>query len=123
MMKNTAKDTHHGTVTSYIIGFALSVAFTLLAFYIATSNGLARSSAFLLIIILAVAQLLVQLFFFLHMGKESKPRWNLMMFYFMVGVIGIIVIGSLWIMHNLDYNMMPEHNMDQHMIEESNKGF
>ncbi len=120
MAKNTQ---HHGTVTSYIIGFTLSVAFTLLAFYIATSNGLAERSAFVLIVILAIAQLLVQLFFFLHMGKESKPRWNLMMFGFMAVVIGIVVIGSLWIMHNLDYNMMPQHTMDQHMLEESNKGF
>ena len=35
----------------------------------------------------------------------------------------ILVFGSLWIMQNLDYNMMPVHQMDEYMIEQNKKGF
>jgi cytochrome o ubiquinol oxidase operon protein cyoD len=58
------------------------------------------------VVILAVMQLLVQLVFFLHLGGESKPRWNLMAFMFTLLVVAILVAGTLWIMYNLDYNMM-----------------
>ena len=44
---------------------------------------------------------------YLHLGLESKPRWNLMMFLFMVLLIFVLVGGSMWIMYNLNYNVMP----------------
>ena len=57
------------------------------------------------IIFLAVVQLVVQLVFFLHLGRERQPRWNLLAFAFMAIVLLILVLGSLWIMNNLNYHM------------------
>jgi cytochrome o ubiquinol oxidase operon protein cyoD len=72
---------------------------------------------------LAVAQLLVQLVFFLHLGREPKPRQNLVVFLFMLLVIGILVIGSLWIMHNLNYHMtMTPKQMDQKLLDQYSEG-
>ena len=51
---------------------------------------------------LAVAQLMVQLVFFLHLGTESKPRWNLTVVLFALMVVVILVFGSLWIMKNIN---------------------
>jgi cytochrome o ubiquinol oxidase operon protein cyoD len=82
---------------------------------------LAGQTLVLVIVGLAVVQLLVQLIFFLHLGKESKPRLNLTIFAFMLLVVGIVAIGSLWIMHNLDYNMMPKE-MNEHMLDQYDKG-
>ncbi len=113
----------NGSLVSYTIGFALSILFTLAAYYVVVHNIFARRGAVAIIVGLAVAQLLVQLIFFLHLGKESKPRWNLMVFYFMLLVVGIVVVGSLWIMDNLDYNMTSGKDMDQKMQHESEKGF
>ena len=48
-----------------------------------------------------------RLYFFLHLGKETKPRWKLYVFGFMVSVVLIIVFGSIWIMNNLNYRMTP----------------
>ena len=118
------QQSHQGSIFSYTIGFIFSIVFTLLAYYVIVEKVFANNTtATIVIVSLAIAQLLVQLFFFLHLGKESKPRWNLMVFSFMLLVVGIIVIGSLWIMHNLDYNMMPQDEMDTHMMEERDKGF
>jgi cytochrome o ubiquinol oxidase subunit IV len=52
--------------------------------------------------------------FFLHLGRETRPRWKLAVFLFMLGVILILVFGSLWIMTNLNYRMMPKQ-MVQYM--------
>ena len=60
------------------------------------------------IIVLALAQALVQLLFFLHVGQEAKPRWETRAFCFMVLILLIIVIGSLWVMHDLNDRMMSD---------------
>ena len=49
----------------------------------------------------AVAQLVVQLFFFLHLGRGQDAGWNISIFVFAILIISILMIGTLWIMHNL----------------------
>lgn len=96
---------------SYIIGFVFSIVLTFLAYILVVNHVLNGGLLVAVIVALAIIQLFVQLFFFLHLGKESKPRWNLLMFSFALSVVVIIVFGSLWIMNNLDYNMMHDmHN-------------
>jgi cytochrome o ubiquinol oxidase operon protein cyoD len=56
--------------------------------------------------LLAVAQIAFQLIAFYGLAKEPKPRWNLLLFCFMVTIAFIVVALSLWIMYNLDYRMM-----------------
>jgi cytochrome o ubiquinol oxidase operon protein cyoD len=49
-------------------------------------------------------QLAVQMIFFLHIGNEVKPRYNLIAFSSAMVVVFIVVFGSLWIMNNLNYH-------------------
>jgi len=53
-----------------------------------------------------VLQMLVHLVFFLHLDRSSESRWNVNAAAFTVVVIGIIVIGTLWVMHNMNVHMM-----------------
>lgn len=85
-------------ITTYIIGFLLSVALTLISFFLAPYLG---SFAIPCIVASALAQLLVQLVFFLHFGREKDAGWNVGIFSFAMVIIGILVIGTLWIMNNL----------------------
>lgn len=117
------KSHHQGSILTYTIGFVASVVFTLLAYYIVVGEKFTYTAALTAITILAVAQLVIQLVFFLHMGKESKPQWNRMVFLFMLLVVGIVVIGTVWVMNNLHYNMMPSEQIDEKMKYESQKGF
>ena len=100
----------HITPGTYIIGFTLSMALTLSAFilvwrYVDSGRQIfAENSLLAWIAALALAQLLVQLVFFLHLGRESKPRWNMMVLAFAATIVVILVFGSLWIMYNLDYH-------------------
>jgi plastocyanin len=43
--------------------------------------------------------------FFLHLGREKKPRWNLLFLISTIGIILVVVVGSIWIMNHLHYNM------------------
>ena len=108
MAQARTPDHSHGTMRSYVVGFALSIALTLAAYFMVTHHALGRTALIVAIFALAMIQLYVQLVFFLHLGREGKPRLNLMTFLFMLLVLVIVVAGSLWIMNNLNYHMTPQ---------------
>ncbi len=99
-------DSGQGSLASYLVGFVLSVLLTIGAYWLVVNHILIGWHLVGAIIVLAVIQLIVQLFCFLHLGRESKPRWNLFVLLFAALIILIVVIGSLWIMSNLNYRMM-----------------
>lgn len=105
----------HANFKSYLIGFILSLLLTLASYLTVSEKLLSGQSLVIVLMGLALIQLTVQSVFFLHLGKESKPYWNLLCFLFMVQVILIIVIGSLWIMANLNENVMPSMHMTTDM--------
>jgi cytochrome o ubiquinol oxidase operon protein cyoD len=95
----------HGSVGSYVVGFVLSVALTLAAYFAVTHHAFGRTGLIATVCTLAGVQLMVQLLFFLHLGREGKPRFSLWTFVFMLMILVIVVGGSLWIMNNLNYHM------------------
>jgi cytochrome o ubiquinol oxidase operon protein cyoD len=116
--KDTDSGQAKGSFITYTLGFVLSVALTLAAYFTFTNRSLPEPMLVAVIVGLAIAQLLVQLIFFLHLGKESRPRWNLQVFMFMLLVLIIVVFGSLWIMNNLDYNMMSPRETDTYIMQD-----
>lgn len=104
-------DAHHGwnaSVKPVVLGFILSVVLTFAAYRITTQAHLVEWELLTLVIVLGSLQALIQLVFFLHVGLESRPRWNLLMFLLTVFLVAIIIGGSVWIMHNVNHNLMIE---------------
>ncbi|MGG4608126.1 cytochrome o ubiquinol oxidase subunit IV [Providencia sp. Me31A] len=105
-----AKDAHtgasHGSVKTYLIGFILSVILTVIPFWMVMEGTASTSTILWTVVGMAVVQILVHLVCFLHMNTSSDERWNLVAFLFTMLIIGIVVVGSLWIMYNLNINMM-----------------
>lgn len=97
----------HGSVRGYTIGLLLSVALTMASFAAVMTGSLPTQSAIALIVGLCVAQLLVQLVYFLHLGTGPGQRGNTAIFACTGFLIVIVVAGSLWVMHNANINMMP----------------
>lgn len=97
----------HGSVGSYVIGFVLSLVFTFIPYYMVVNQVVTGTTLLLSILSFAVLQLLVQVVFFLHLGRGPKPNWNLYFFISTVGIILIVVGGSIFIINNLVYNMLP----------------
>lgn len=115
-------------IVKYVIGFAVSLLLTFIAFglvmvRVETGHSI-LSDQFLMIVLglLALAQFIVQLVFFLHLGTETKPRWKLLVFWFMIIIVLIIIIGTIWIMDNLNYNMMQNPDATRQYIDK-NQGF
>lgn len=96
---------HTGTTASYVTGFIASVALTLAAYALATHASFDTRTIIGGIVLLGITQLLAQMVFFLHVGRESRPRWNLLALLFALIICTIVVAGSLWIMQNLQANM------------------
>jgi cytochrome o ubiquinol oxidase operon protein cyoD len=96
-----------GRLRAYVLGYIYSIELTIIAYLLVTRHLADKSALVLAVVGLAIIQLMVQLRFFLHLGKESKPKWNLIVFLFMLMVLLILVLGSLWIMFNLNRHMAP----------------
>ncbi|WP_138494678.1 cytochrome o ubiquinol oxidase subunit IV [Paenibacillus pinistramenti] len=88
----------HGSVKSYVIGFVLSIVLTIIPLVIVMNDLMARTATFVVIMIAAVLQLLVQLFFFMHLRETEKPRWNVMGLVLGIIILVTVVGGSIWIM-------------------------
>lgn len=96
----------HGSTKQYTIGFILSVILTVIPFGMVMAGGFGRGIVMAVIAITAVAQVLVQLVYFLHMNSSSEQRWNVIAFIYTVLCIAVLLVGSVWIMNYLHYNMM-----------------
>jgi cytochrome o ubiquinol oxidase operon protein cyoD len=101
--------------TSYVIGFVLSIVLTLVAYVLVINHILTGAGLIAAIIGLGIVQLFVQLYFFVHVGKKSSPRWNFIVLLFAALVVAIVIFGSLWIMNNLNYNMMQGTDVKTYM--------
>jgi cytochrome o ubiquinol oxidase operon protein cyoD len=97
----------HASVRGYVVGFILSVVLTAIPFALVMSGTVPASTAVPAALALGAAQMVVHLVYFLHMDRASTRTWNMAAFVFTVIVLVILVAGSLWVMHNLDVNMMP----------------
>jgi cytochrome o ubiquinol oxidase operon protein cyoD len=107
-------DAHHGWNASHkpqYVGFSMSVILTIAAYRIVVHHELTDFLLVVTITSFAFLQAIIQLVFFLHLGLESKPHWGMITFLFTALVILIVIGGSLWIMSNLNYDLMP--NMQQ----------
>ena len=110
---------------AYFTGFGLSIFLTLIAYAGVTKHvdyghaTLSHRAILYSVMALAFMQFIVQIVFFLHLGRESKPQWNRIALYFMIMVVTILVAGSLWIMDNLDYrHPHVETPTDAYIIED-----
>lgn len=104
-MSQKTHNEHSSSSKNYIIGFILSIIFTIIAFY-SVNSGMTKGWILFTIFFAAVVQLFIQLWFFLHLDQESKPFYMTQAFAFAVLTLFIFVGGSIWVMYQLNYNMM-----------------
>ncbi len=97
-------------VSNANLGLAFSVILTLAAFWAAGTHLIWGPAVPVALIVLAIAQMGVHLVFFLHVTTGPDNTNNVLALAFGVLVVFLIVAGSMWIMNNLNQNMMP-HDM------------
>jgi cytochrome o ubiquinol oxidase operon protein cyoD len=99
-------------VTGYLVGLGLAILLTAISFFVAGTNLVWQPSIPVALVVLAFAQMGVHLVFFLHITTGPDNTNNVLALAFGVLIVIIVMGGSLWIMANLNHNMMP---MDQLM--------
>lgn len=98
----------HGTVRSYLTGFALAAILTFIPFWIVMGDVISSSrTAGLVLMGLAIVQIVVHVVYFLHLDTKGESGWNMLSFIFTLILVVITLSGSIWIMYHLDSNMMP----------------
>ena len=106
----------HGSVaqrvTGYLTGLGLAILLTATSFFVAGTDLVCQPSIPVALVVLAIAQMGVHLVFFLHITTGPDNTNNVLALAFGVLIVILVIGGSLWIMANLNHNMMP---MDQLM--------
>ena len=100
-------ETTSSGVTLYMIGLALAMVLSAASFWVANTSLLWPPGVPLGLAVLAIAQMGVHLVFFLHITSGPDNTNNVLALAFGILIVFLVVVGSLWIMFNLNDNMMP----------------
>jgi cytochrome o ubiquinol oxidase operon protein cyoD len=92
---------------SYTVGVGLAIVATIISFIVSQTNLLWAPGIPAGLIVLALAQIGVHLVFFLHLGSGPDSTNNILALAFGVLIVLLVIAGSVWIIANLNGNMMP----------------
>ncbi|HXW25572.1 MAG TPA: cytochrome o ubiquinol oxidase subunit IV [Xanthobacteraceae bacterium] len=92
---------------SYTAGLGLAVVATVASFVVAQTDLLWPPGIPVGLVVLAFAQIGIHLVFFLHLGSGPDSTNNILALAFGVLIAFLVIAGSVWIIANLNSNMMP----------------
>jgi cytochrome o ubiquinol oxidase subunit IV len=95
------------SVLTYVYGLVLAILLTVASFWAAHTELIYGPSVPVAIAVFAVAQMGIHLVFFLHITTSPDNTNNVLALAFGLLIAGLVVFGSLWIMHHLNLNLMP----------------
>ena len=95
----------------YTLGLFLAVILTATSFWAANTSLLWAPGVPLGLAVLAIAQIGVHLVFFLHITTGRDNTNNVLALAFGMLIVILVIGGSLWIMTNLNANMMPSADL------------
>jgi cytochrome o ubiquinol oxidase subunit IV len=98
-------DSFLGGFTTYAVGLILALGLTATSFWVAHSHALWRPGIPVGLAVLAIAQMGVHLVFFLHITTGPDNSNNVLALAFGMIIVFLVVVGSLWIMTNLNHLM------------------
>ncbi len=97
----------HGSFSSYMIGFVLSVILTAIPFALVMTGALAKDTTIVIILAMAVVQILVHMVYFLHMNMKVEGGWSMLALIFTIVFVVVTLAGSIWVLYHVNANMMP----------------
>jgi len=100
-------------ITRYVMGFVLASALTAASFYVLSTSLIWGPGIPVALVVLAIAQMGVHLVFFLHITTAPDNTNNVLALAFGILIVALLIAGSLWIMDNLNQNMMSMPQMMQ----------
>ena len=106
---------HQGSLRGYLTGFVLAAILTVIPFWLVMGHVFENHwLTITIVLLLAVAQILVHIVYFLHLDTRSEGGWNMMAFIFTIVLVVIVLGASIWVMYNENELMMPMSSPYQH---------
>ena len=96
---------------TYLIGLGLATVMTIASFWAAQTHLIYGPGISVAIVVLAIAQMGIHLVFFLHITTAPDNANNVLALAFGILIACLVIFGSLWIMANLDHNMLSPQQM------------
>lgn len=103
---DTSAQAEPSGVLVYTTGLVLALVLTATSFWVANTSLLWGPGVPLGLAVLAIAQMGVHLVFFLHITTGADNTNNILALAFGILIVFLVIAGSLWIMINLNDNMM-----------------
>ena len=100
-------------IRGYLIGLALATLITVVAFFVSGTSLVWQPSIPIALMVLAIAQMGVHLVFFLHITTGAESLNNVLALAFGLLIVFLLLVGSLWIMTNLNHNMVSMEQLIQ----------
>lgn len=101
-----ARDDRRREVRGYAIGYVLALALTGASFAAVRWPSFAGGTTLAIVFALALAQVVVQFRFFLHVSLARSARDDLLLILFATLIVILMVSGTLVILFNLRQRMM-----------------
>jgi cytochrome o ubiquinol oxidase subunit IV len=92
---------------SYTVGLVLAIVATIMSFVVSQTHLLWLPGVPMGLIVLAFAQIGMHLVFFLHIGSGPDNTNNLVALINGLGIVFVVIAGSVWIIWYLNGNVMP----------------
>ena len=96
---------------SYVVGLGLALLLTAVSFWVASTSNIWGPGVAMGLVVLAIAQMGVQLVFFLHITTGPDNTNNVLALAFGVLIVFLVMIGTIWIMGHMNANMGPSPEM------------
>ena len=100
-------------IRNYSIGLVLAAMLTAASFYAGHAQLLWAPAIPAALVVLAIAQIGIHLTFFIHITTAPDNTNNTLALAFGVLIVALVLVGSLWIMSNLNGRVMPMHEAAQ----------
>ena len=104
--ENSHAGTGHITSGKYMVGFALAIILTLISFGIVAAGVAPGYAAVVGLVAAAVIQILVHLYYFLHLEPSRENQWNFISIVFTALILLIFIAGTVWVIFTLNSRMM-----------------
>lgn len=91
---------------SYVIGLALAILLSAVAFGSVAWGGVPREGVLWIIAVTALVQIVVHFRFFLHIDLSRSKRDDLQLILFSALILAVMIGGTIWILADLRMRMM-----------------
>ena len=111
--RSRGENEHSGSFVPYTAGLVFALLLTGASFLVSQTDLLWAPGVPAGLAVLAIAQMGVHLVFFLHIGTGPDNTNTVLALAFGILIVALVVSGSLWIMANLNANMMSPSELMQ----------